>query len=210
MRRRPVAAMLSLAAIAALLVGCSAHTTPAVPQARSAAIASAVPTIPVAAAGSAIASVAAAAPVSSTAAATRCAKVPKGRKEVLVSIAKQHLWACHGKTLDFQSAVTTGASAKRKVHDATPTGTFVINGKFRNAVLDGRDVYGSWDDHVKYWIPFQGRVYGFHDASWQKFSYGSQKYKTKGSHGCVHLPLHTIAKLYKWAHIGTVVKITKH
>ena len=33
---------------------------------------------------------------------------------------------------------------------------------------------------VKYWIPFDAPLFGFHDSSWQKFPYGSPKYRTHG------------------------------
>ena len=45
---------------------------------------------------------------------------------------------------------------------------------------------------MKYWIPFDAPLFGFHDSSWQKMPYGSQKYRTKGSHGCIHMPLAAI------------------
>jgi len=49
---------------------------------------------------------------------------------------------------------------------------------------------------VKYWIPYDG-VYGFHDSSWQTFPYGSQQYRTDGSHGCVHFPLTVMSWIYQ-------------
>ncbi len=66
--------------------------------------------------------------------------------------------------------------------------------------LDG----GSY--HVAYWVPYDG-PYGFHDSSWQKFAYGSPKYRTDGSHGCVHLPMSAMKWFYKWADVGTAVTI---
>jgi lipoprotein-anchoring transpeptidase ErfK/SrfK len=87
---------------------------------------------------------------------------------------------------------------------ATPTGTFRIQGRNRDSVLTlntGRTY------QVKYWIPFQAPLFGFHDSSWQRFPYGSPKYLTDGSHGCVHMPLAAIRFLYNWAAIGTTVHI---
>ena len=37
--------------------------------------------------------------------------------------------------------------------------------------------------------------------------YGSPKYRTKGSHGCVHMPLPAMRFLYTWAEVGTTVRI---
>jgi hypothetical protein len=135
-----------------------------------------------------------------------CAANPRGVKHIYVSISQQHLWACAGQALALNTAVTTGASALTNVHDATPQGTFRIYGKVRNTILRGHDANGSWRDPVAYWVPFHG-AYGFHDASWQKFPFGSPLYRTQGSHGCVHVPVGVLGVLYNWAPIGTLVTI---
>ena len=135
-----------------------------------------------------------------------CAGTPAGVKHIYVSLGAQHLWACTGDVLLTDSAVTTGASAITNVHYSTPMVTSHITGKSRNTVLAGRDVNGPWNDPVKFWMPFSGGV-GFHDSSWQTFPYGSDLYKTQGSHGCVHVPVAVIAMLFDWAQVGTLVTI---
>jgi hypothetical protein len=138
------------------------------------------------------------------AAAANCAQNGPG-KLLLVSISEQHLWACDGTTLVNQSAVTTGTTRiVNGVDDATPTGTWRIYSKQTNRTLSGCDANGCWNDHVQYWMPFDGAV-GFHDASWQTFPFGSTQYQTDGSHGCVHLPPDFIAWLYGWAPVDTTV-----
>lgn len=120
---------------------------------------------------------------------------------VVVSIGRQHAWLCAGARTVYQTAVTTGMN---RPGDATPTGRFRIEGRNRDTVLrpdDGRAY------PVKYWIPFQAPLYGFHDASWQQIPYGSSAYRTGGSHGCVHMPLKAIEFLYRWVRIGTSVVI---
>jgi hypothetical protein len=139
-------------------------------------------------------------------AAAACASTPAGVDHIYVSISQQTLWACAGPTLYTTTSVTTGASALTNVHDATPIGTFHIVGKVRNTVLSGRDANGSWRDPVAYWMPFYG-AYGFHDASWQTFPFGSPLYTTQGSHGCVHVPADVLGSLFNWAPIGTAVTI---
>ncbi|HEX4402249.1 MAG TPA: L,D-transpeptidase [Galbitalea sp.] len=138
--------------------------------------------------------------------AAACAATPAGVDHIYVSIAQQTLWACTGPTLFTTTAVTTGASALTNVHDATPVGTWRIYSKVRNTVLTGHDANGSWRDPVAYWMPFYG-AYGFHDASWQTFPYGSPLYTTQGSHGCVHVPVAVLGTLFNWAPIGTLVTI---
>jgi hypothetical protein len=137
-----------------------------------------------------------------------CAGNRVGTRHIYVNIELQHLWACSGVDLYLDTAVTTGAWKLTHVNDATPIGTFHIYGKARNVVLSGHDYYGSWHDHVAYWMPFYG-PYGFHDASWQKFPFGSSLYKTEGSHGCVHVPVSVLGEIFNWAPIGTAVTIVR-
>lgn len=124
-------------------------------------------------------------------------------QHVLVSVKAQHLWMCQHTRVVWTAAVTTGA-VDLPYRD-TPIGTFTIQGKYTDQTLT-LDTGAQYQ--VKYWIPFQGPLYGFHDSPWQTFPYGSQKYRTEGSHGCVHLALKTIQFLYGWARIGTPVTIT--
>jgi lipoprotein-anchoring transpeptidase ErfK/SrfK len=99
------------------------------------------------------------------------------------------------------TAITSGMVGQ---YTETPTGTYAIQGLNRNSVL----TLASGETYpVKYWIPFDAPLFGFHDSSWQDFPYGSPKYKTRGSHGCVHVPLGAIRFLYRWADIGTAVTI---
>ncbi|HVV25797.1 MAG TPA: L,D-transpeptidase family protein [Candidatus Saccharimonadales bacterium] len=134
---------------------------------------------------------------------TSCADNPAGRQLVLVSLSQQHLWACNGSSQVYDTAITSGAYL---VGDATPTGTYHIYAKQTNQVLRGCDERGCWNDPVQYWMPFYSD-YGFHDASWQTFAYGSSQYASDGSHGCVHLPAAAMAWLYGWAPVGTTVTI---
>jgi lipoprotein-anchoring transpeptidase ErfK/SrfK len=53
-------------------------------------------------------------------------------------------------------------------------------------------------------VPFNGD-FGFHDATWQTMAFGSSEYTTKGSHGCVHMPMPAIKWLYKWAKVNVTV-----
>jgi lipoprotein-anchoring transpeptidase ErfK/SrfK len=124
------------------------------------------------------------------------------QRVVLVDLATQHMWLCARHEVALSTAMTSGASAEP--YNATPRGTFHIQGLNRDSVLyptDGRAY------PVQYWIPFDAPLYGFHDSSWQTFPYGSPQYRTAGSHGCVHMPLAAIRFLYRWADIGTTVVI---
>ena len=120
---------------------------------------------------------------------------------VRVSLRHQRMWLCRHHHLAYSSAITSGMVGQ---YTSTPTGDYAIQGLNRNTVLTLNT--GQQYD-VKYWIPFDAPLFGFHDSSWQQFPYGSPKYRTEGSHGCVHLPLKAIRYLYDWAEIGTRVHI---
>ncbi len=121
---------------------------------------------------------------------------------MLVSVRRQHEWLCARRQLVRDSPVTTGAIGLP--YDATPTGTFHVQARDTNTVLtlvDGAQYT------VKYWIPFDAPLFGFHDAPWQTMAYGSPRFRTRGSHGCVHVPLATMRFLYRWVRVGATVRV---
>lgn len=121
---------------------------------------------------------------------------------VLVSVRQQHLWLCAWHRLVRDTPVTTGAVALP--YRSTPTGAFTIQAHYTDQVLtlvDGAQYT------VKYWIPFDAPLFGFHDSPWQTMPYGSPRYRTQGSHGCVHLPAAAMRFLYRWARVGATVRI---
>jgi lipoprotein-anchoring transpeptidase ErfK/SrfK len=136
-------------------------------------------------------------------------------QNVLVSISKQHLWACDGAKVQYDSPVVTGMESYAA--DLTPIGTYHIQAKQTNIHLKGCDATGCWDDPVSYWMLWldnQYGQYGFHDATWRNPSqFGKVNINAPdsaavvGSHGCVELPLTTAKWIYNWAAIGTTVTI---
>jgi len=120
---------------------------------------------------------------------------------VFVSLKRQHLWMCARHRVVRDTAITSGMLGQ---YTETPTGNYRIQGLNRNSYLT---LNTGQTFPVKYWIPFDAPLFGFHDSSWQQFPYGSDRYKTDGSHGCVHVPLAAIRFLYGWAEIGTPVRI---
>jgi lipoprotein-anchoring transpeptidase ErfK/SrfK len=109
---------------------------------------------------------------------------------------------CERAHLVRSTPITSGIPGE---YTSTPTGTYTIQSRTRNTVLT-LNTGQAYD--VKYWIPFDGPLFGFHDSSWQDFPYGSAKYKKDGSHGCVHMPLTAIRFLYDWVQVGAKVRIT--
>jgi len=120
---------------------------------------------------------------------------------VFVSLRRQHLWMCARSRVVRDAPITSGM---RGQYTETPTGSYAIQGLNRNTYLT---LITGQTYAVKYWIPFDAPLFGFHDSSWQDFPYGTALYETRGSHGCVHVPLAAIRFLFRWAHVGTPVRI---
>ena len=128
---------------------------------------------------------------------TRCLDNTSGRL-ALVSISQQHVWMCDGPKQVYSTSATTGAVT---LDEATPTGSWVVQGKQTDRYLVGP----GYKDFVRFWVPFNGD-FGFHDASWQTFPFGNlTEYRTKGSNGCVHLPTSAMSWFYSWAQVGSTV-----
>ena len=127
-----------------------------------------------------------------------------GARVWLIDISRQWARACYHHQQLRATFVTTGASA---LGYGTPTGTWRVNANKRRNVTLYPAAGGAYP--VKYWLPYDGNLYGLHDSSWQKFAYGSAKYRTQGSHGCTHVPLPMMRWVYHWAPIGTSITIRK-
>ncbi|MGI6590284.1 MAG: L,D-transpeptidase family protein [Eggerthellaceae bacterium] len=123
-----------------------------------------------------------------------------------VDISEQHAtyYDKNGKVL-WESDVVTGEPGG---DTDTSTGVYYINNKESPSVLNGYNLETGtkkYSTKVKYWMPWDGNVIGFHDATWQS-AFGGTRYKDGyGSNGCVNLPLKKAKQLYKLVSIGTVV-----
>lgn len=126
-----------------------------------------------------------------------------GSSYIEVNISSQHMWCViNGKTV-VSTDVTTGNKSK---NHSTPSGTYYIVYKSRNATLKGTNYDGTkYESKVKYWMPFYLGD-GFHDAWWRS-KFGGTIYKNNGSHGCVNMPSAQAAKLYTYVYSGLPVVI---
>ncbi|QEH67052.1 L,D-transpeptidase family protein [Cellulosilyticum sp. WCF-2] len=102
-----------------------------------------------------------------------------GSTYVEINLSRQYIWFYKEGKLVVKSDVVTG---NLKKHYDTPEGTYTLDYKSANVVLRGP----GYAVPVKYWMPFNGGI-GLHDASWRN-TFGSEIYRTNGSHGCVNLP----------------------
>jgi hypothetical protein len=184
------------AAVAAALVLTACSSTPAPAPATSAAPSRAAVAEPAAPASSVPGSSAPARP----APVNHCAGNHAAQKAI-VSLRAQHMWMCARHRTVYSTAITSGAVG---AWTRTPTGTYMVQGRNRDTTLT---LNTGATYAVKYWIPFDAPMFGFHDSSWQHFPYGSPRYRTAGSHGCVHMPLKAIAFFYRWVARPTAVHI---
>ncbi|MBR4830161.1 MAG: DUF5011 domain-containing protein [Bacilli bacterium] len=120
----------------------------------------------------------------------------KDNCKIVINIEEQKLRYYEKGVVVFETDVVSGQNGR------TPKGTYSILDKTRNATLAGDD----YETVVRYWMPFIGRNYGIHDASWRS-RFGGNIYKTNGSHGCVNVSLQAAKELYDMVEVGTPVII---
>ncbi len=110
-----------------------------------------------------------------------------GNTYVEVDLTNQYAFVYVNGKLVVETAVVTGLAGTSR---ATPQGTYMLKNKMKNVTLVG----DNYRTPVSYWMPFNGGI-GLHDATWQP-SFGGELYRTRGSHGCVNLPLKKAGDIY--------------
>lgn len=97
--------------------------------------------------------------------------------------------------------------------DATPEGVWQINSNDGASKLIGAKDPATgkpkYESPVSYWMPFEGNMVGFHDATWQNDSSfdNAESYKWCGSHGCINLRLADAKALHDCIKVGLCVVV---
>ena len=119
---------------------------------------------------------------------------------VEISIDNQYMWYFLDGKLLVETPVVTGNLSTGGI-DNTRRGYFQIYYMVTDVFLSGP----TWNDHVDYWMPFDGGI-GLHDSSWRD-EYGGDIYITDGSHGCINTPLEAIGIIYNniWDGVPVIV-----
>lgn len=97
--------------------------------------------------------------------------------------------------------------------DATPEGVWQINSNDGASKLIGAKDPATgkpkYESPVSYWMPFEGNMVGFHDATWQNDSSfdSAESYKWCGSHGCINLRLADAKALHDCIKVGLCVVV---
>lgn len=119
-----------------------------------------------------------------------------GNTYVEINMTTQSIWFYKDGKLVVSGDVVTGNITR---NHPTPTGTFGLNYKQKNATLKGE----NYSAPVNYWMPFYGNV-GIHDATWRN-SFGGNIYRSNGSHGCVNAPLYVAKTIFENIEPGTPI-----
>jgi len=119
-----------------------------------------------------------------------------GNTYVEINITNQYLWFYKDGKLIAQGAIVTGNPNKG---NSTVVGTYMLNYKQNGATLIGL----GYEVNVNYWMPFYGNM-GIHDANWRN-SFGGEIYKSKGTHGCVNVPLYLAKTIFENIEAGIPV-----
>ena len=112
-----------------------------------------------------------------------------GDTYIEISIDKQHMWVYHNGALLLDADVTTGKDVDGM---RTPKGLYHTLDWNTEYTMHGS--YGTAFSH--YFIRVTSAGVGIHDSSWRS-TYGSDYYKTDGSHGCINTPFDKVDLLYK-------------
>lgn len=122
-----------------------------------------------------------------------------GNTYVEIDISRQHMWYYINGELFIDTDVRTGTESSAQW---TPTteGAFKVLWK----QTDKWFLQVGEPCHSDYWMPFNHRGEGIHDATWYS-SYGGNYYKWAGSHGCINTPYNVVQKMYEKMEEGTPV-----
>lgn len=123
-----------------------------------------------------------------------------GNTYVAIDLSAQHLYYYKNGSVFFETDLVSGNIS---LGNGTPTGTYSVKYKERNATLNGAD----YATKVSYWMPFNGNI-GMHDATWRS-TFGGTIYKTNGSHGCINLPYSSAQKIFENIKTGCPVLVYK-
>ena len=135
-------------------------------------------------------------------------KAPNGgqidKTYVEISISDQRMVFYKDGTIVVDTAIVTGIP---NGHYNTPRGVWNVWIKETNRYLQGKNLDGSeYKSWVNYWMQVDYTGVGIHDASWQS-SFGGQRYKWAGSHGCINTPYNAVQTIYNNIDLGTPVII---
>mgnify|MGYP002757316626 CR=1 FL=1 len=125
-----------------------------------------------------------------------------GNTYIEISLASQRMIFYKNGEVVVDTPVVTGLPNGR---DNTPRGVWEVWIKNRDRYLQGKNADGSdYKSWVNYWMQIDYTGVGIHDAYWQS-SFGGNRYKYAGSHGCINTPYKAMKLIYDNADMGIPV-----
>ncbi|MGN0633277.1 MAG: peptidoglycan binding domain-containing protein [Oscillospiraceae bacterium] len=125
-----------------------------------------------------------------------------GKTYIEVDLKNQHLWYYKKGVLKHECDIVSGMPT---VERNTPAGVYKLWFKDMNRVLRGSLSTGeSWETPVTYWNNISTFGVGLHDATWHS-SFGGDRYKTAGSHGCINMSFNDAKYVYENVELDTPV-----
>ncbi len=118
-----------------------------------------------------------------------------------VDLTNQMLWYYKNGKVKHKCGVVSGMPTKERM---TYPGIYQLWMKETNKTMKGRTSEGSYESKCSYWNYISQNSIGIHDATWQT-SFGGDRYKYYGSHGCVGISLSDSKYIYDNIPLGTVV-----
>lgn len=120
---------------------------------------------------------------------------------VEVDLTNQTLWYYQDGKKVFECGVVSGLPTKERM---TYPGIYQLWMKEQNKKMEGRTSEGQYQSECSFWNYISVRSIGIHDATWHT-SYGGDRYKWAGSHGCVGVSWDSAQYIFNNIPIGTVV-----
>ncbi len=118
-----------------------------------------------------------------------------------VDLTNQMLWYYKDGKVIHECGIVSGLPTTERM---TYPGIYQLWMKERNKTMKGRTSEGSYESNCSYWNYISQNSIGIHDATWQS-SFGGDRYKYFGSHGCVGISLSDAQYIYENVPLGTVV-----
>lgn len=120
---------------------------------------------------------------------------------VEIDLTNQKLWYYVNGKVKHKCGIVSGLPTPERM---TYPGIYQLWMKETNKTMKGRTSEGSYESKCSYWNYISQNSIGIHDATWQP-SFGGDRYKTYGSHGCVGVSLSDAQYIHDNIPLGTVV-----
>ncbi len=128
-----------------------------------------------------------------------------GSTYIEVDTTAQHMWLIVDNEVVVSTDIISGTASSSDTE--TRHGVFYITDMGRNITLGTYEVQG-YEVEVAVWMRFNNSGQGVHDCTWRDDDeFGTDVYKTNGSHGCINTPISAAQEIYSYVSIGTPVFI---